>query len=106
MTLVILIIISISLPTEKRRFLRYEKTLPLSKIHSMTTGSVKLQGKLYVNKWVTVPLRKPNCIGYHLTVHQIKRDLDDDKHYRLTHEESDCRPFIFQNPTKKVQVNG
>ena len=103
---IVLIIIRMILPNNETRFLKNRKNMPITQIGSMATGSVKLHGKLNAQKWMKSPLSKRNCIGYYLTIHEVERDSDGEKHFRLTHEESGCEPFIFQDMTGKVQVDG
>ncbi|MCG8710648.1 hypothetical protein JHU04_003947 [Brenneria sp. 4F2] len=91
---------------DERRFLKYQETLPTSKIRAMTTGLVELEGQLHAQSLVKSPLSRHRCIGYYHTVHEEVRYSDGERRYRLIHQESHCQPFVLQDATGKVQVDG
>ncbi|HAT1682921.1 TPA: hypothetical protein I8Y21_003631 [Klebsiella oxytoca] len=103
---IMILIIRFMSSSDEGRFLKYQEILPTSKIRSMATGLVELQGSLHVQKQVKAPLSRQRCIGYYHTVHEELRNSDGERYYRLIHEKRHCEPFILQDATGKVQVDG
>lgn len=100
-----IVIITFMLPTAQSRFMRYQQTLPTSKIRSMSIGIVELKGKLLSQQQIKAPLSEQQCIGYYYTISREERDKDGHTHYRLIHEEKRCQPFWLKDNTGKVQVD-
>ncbi|GEM_PF-2577357 len=99
-----IVIITFMLPTAQSRFMRYQQLLPTSKIRSMATGIVELEGNLLAQQQIEAPLSGQRCIGYYHTIEREERGRDGNTRYRLIHEEKRCQPFRLQDGTGKVQV--
>lgn len=100
-----LLIVVAMLPNAQSRFMRYQQILPTSKVCSMATGIVELEGSLLAQKQIQAPLSGQRCIGYYHTIEREERENDGKTHYRLIHEEQRCQPFQLQDDTGAVQVD-
>ncbi|ECC3552276.1 hypothetical protein AU825_08210 [Salmonella enterica subsp. salamae] len=100
----LLIIVSM-LPHAQSRFMRYQQILPTSKVRSMATGIVELEGRLLAQKQIQAPLSGQRCIGYYHTIEREEQESDGKTHYRLIHEEKRCQPFQLQDDTGSVSVD-
>lgn len=92
------------LPTPQRRFMRYQKNLPTSKVRSMASGLVELEGKLVSQKLIRAPMSGKHCIGYYHSITEEERDTNGESRYRLVHEEKQCSAFVLDDGTGKVQI--
>jgi hypothetical protein len=61
-------VLSILYPGNKGRFLNLQRTLPTSKIRSVTMGLAEIEGKLMMIEPVITPIKKKECIGYHYKI--------------------------------------
>ncbi|WP_437888147.1 hypothetical protein [Phytobacter sp. V91] len=100
-----LVALKFMLPTPQRRFMRYQQSLPTSKVRSMATGLVELEGRLVSQQLIRAPMSGKNCIGYYHTVMEEERDSDGKTNYRLIFEEKRCNAFLLQDATGKVQID-
>ncbi|MBA7932440.1 hypothetical protein HV127_14440 [Klebsiella sp. RHBSTW-00215] len=92
------------LPTPQRRFMRYQKNLPTSKVRSMASGLVELEGKLVSQKMIRAPMSGKHCIGFYHTVTEKEHDTHGQPRYRLVHEEKQCSAFALDDGTGKAQI--
>lgn len=102
---VAVIALKFMLPTPQRRFMRYQQSLPTSKVRSMATGLVELEGKLVSQQLIRAPLSGRRCIGFSHTISEEERDSRGNTRYRLIHEEKHCAAFMLQDGTGKVQID-
>lgn len=100
----LIFIISWLKPTTKGQFFKLQQILPTSKIRSLAMGLVEVEGKVSSSKQVTAPLSKEKCIAYYYTVHEVSRDSDGDKHYRLISTSEEYLPFEITDDTGTVSV--
>lgn len=100
-----LFIIASMLPNTQSRFMRYQQILPTSKVRSMATGIVELEGSLLAQQQIQAPLSGQRCIGYYHTIEREERKSDGKTRYRLIHEEKLCQPFRLQDDTGSVSVD-
>lgn len=102
----IIFLVSMMMPDSQSRFMKYQDTLPTSKVRSLAMGLVELEGKLVAQERVEAPLTRRRCIGYFYTEHRQTRDSDGKKSYRLVRQEQRCCDFFFEDTTGKVLVSG
>ncbi|ECD9609743.1 hypothetical protein LSB85_002085 [Salmonella enterica] len=100
-----LLIVVAMRPNTQSRFMRYQQILPTSKVRSMATGIVELEGRLLAQKQIQAPLSGQRCIGYSHTIEREERESDGKTRYRLIHEEKLCQPFRLQDDTGSVPVD-
>lgn len=98
-------IASALMPSSKSRFLKYQATLPTSKIRSMAMGLVEVQGKLVAQNLLNAPIEKTLCIGYKYVIESISRDKDGNDSYSEIFSEIKCNTFLIQDETGSVEVN-
>ncbi|MCA6963836.1 hypothetical protein [Pectobacterium odoriferum] len=101
-----IVIFRVVQPSAQSRFMRFQEMLPSSKVRSMTTGMVQLEGKLVAQQQMLAPLSEERCIGYYRCVSEEKRDREGRTHYRIIHEEQCCHPFLLRDSTGSVLVDG
>lgn len=93
------------MPSSKNRFLKYQATLPTSKIRSMAMGLIEVQGKLVAQNLLAAPIEKTLCIGYKYVIESISRDKDGDESYSEVFSETKCNTFLIEDETGNVEVN-
>ncbi|HEX9601251.1 MAG TPA: hypothetical protein VF985_07175 [Mariniflexile sp.] len=93
------------LPSNKNKFLKYQSTLPTSKIRSVAMGLAEIEGSLKVIEPLLSPINKKKCIGYRYRIENISTDKDGDKSYTTIFDETTCNPFYMSDETGKIKVN-
>lgn len=96
--------ISTLLPSNKNKFLKYQSTLPTSKIRSIAMGLAEIEGVLEMIDPMLSPIGKKKCIGYRYRIEKISTDKDGDKSYTTIFDEIKCNPFYVSDETGKIMV--
>lgn len=97
--------ISELLPSNKSKFLKYQRTLPTSKIRSVAMGLAEIEGSLECIKPILSPISKKNCIGFRYLIEDISTDKDGDRIYTTIFDEITCNPFYVSDETGKIKIN-
>ncbi|MBO0593165.1 hypothetical protein I2486_17315 [Cellulophaga sp. E16_2] len=92
------------LPNTKSRFLKYQSTLPTSKIRSVAMGLAEIEGKLRTIEHLESPIDAIPCIGYRYKIEKISTDKDGDKSYSSIFDEIKCNPFYVLDETGIIKV--
>lgn len=103
--LLIVPFISAILPSNKNKFLKYQRTLPTSKIRSIAMGLAEIEGVLEAIEPILSPIGKKKCIGYRYRIEKINTDKDGDKSYTTIFDEVKCNPFYVSDKTGKIMVD-
>jgi hypothetical protein len=93
------------LPSNRNRFLKYQRTLPTSKIRSVAMGLAEIEGSLESIETMLSPIKKKECIGYRYQIERISTDKDGDKSYTTIFDETICNPFYISDETGKIKVD-
>ena len=103
--LIIVKVFSAILPSNKNRFLKYQSTLPTSKISSVAMGLAEIEGSLEGIEPLLSPINNKECIGYRYRIEDISTDKDGDKSYTTILDETMCNLFYISDETGKIRVN-
>lgn len=104
--LIALVLIDIIfLPTNKRRFLKYQAILPVSKIRSIAMGLVEVEGKLRMIKPLKAPVSGKECIGFHYTIETITRGDNGEDNYSTIFSETVCNNFLIEDDTGAIEID-
>ncbi|QEH43246.1 hypothetical protein [Chitinophaga sp. XS-30] len=103
--IIIVPVIAAILPSNKNRFLKYQRTLPTSRIRSVAMGLAEIEGVLEGIAIMRSPIGKKQCIGYRYRIEDISTDKDGDKSYSTIFDEITCNPFYVSDETGKIKVN-
>ncbi|MGS2762166.1 hypothetical protein [Sinomicrobium sp. M5D2P9] len=98
-------LVNLFLPGNKNRYLRYQRTLPTSKIRSVAMGLAEIEGELRMIEPVLAPVKKKECIGYQYRIEDITKDKDGKESYRTVFNETVCNPFFIEDETGSIEVN-
>lgn len=102
---IIIPVLSAILPSNKNKFLKYQRTLPTSKIRSVAMGLAEIEGTLQGIEPMLSPIKNKKCIGYRYRIEDISTDKDGDKSYSSIFDETVCNPFYVSDETGKIKVN-
>lgn len=97
--------ISSILPSNKSKFLKYQRTLPTSKIRSVAMGLAEIEGVLEIIEPMLSPITKKKCIGYRYRIEKISTDKNGDKSYTTIFDEVKCNSFYVSDETGKIRVD-
>ncbi len=98
-------LVNLFLPGNKNKYLRYQRTLPTSKIRSVAMGLAEIEGELRMIEPVIAPIKKKECIGYEYRIEDITTDKDGKESYRTVFNETVCNPFFIEDETGSMEVN-
>lgn len=94
-----------SLKTDnKKRFYKFQRTLPTSTIRSVAMGLAEISGKTKIIEPQISRIGSKNCIGFLHTVEVVTTDKDGDDSYSLESSETVCKPFYVQDSTGQMRV--
>ncbi len=102
---IIVPVLSAILPGNRNKFLKYQGTLPTSKIRSVAMGLAEIEGSLECIEPMLSPINNKQCIGYRYRIEDISTDKDGDKSYTTILDETRCNPFYISDETGKIMVN-
>ena len=92
--------------SKKKTFYELQGILPTSKVRSMAMGLVEITGKTIMIEPVASKVKKVPCIGYLYKIDSISRDKDGRKTYTNISKETVCNPFLVDDGTGTVTVQG
>lgn len=93
-------------PNNKKRFYKYQRTLPTANIRSVAMGLAEISGKVKMLEPLTSRIGKKKCIGYLYTIEDVRTDKDGDNSYSLESSETVCKPFYLQDNSGQIKVVG
>jgi hypothetical protein len=102
---IIVPVLSAILPSNRNKFLKYQSSLPTSKIRSVAMGLAEIEGSLECMEPMLSPISKKKCIGYRYRIEDISTDKEGDKSYTTILDETLCNPFYISDETGKIKVN-
>ncbi|WDF45115.1 hypothetical protein PQ459_09400 [Chryseobacterium sp. KACC 21268] len=91
-------------PDNKKRFYKYQRTLPTSNIRSVAMGLSEISGKAKIIEPMISRIGKKECIGFLYTVEDVRTDKDGDDSYILESSETICKPFYVQDKSGQMKV--
>ncbi|OQP58579.1 hypothetical protein [Niastella populi] len=102
---IIVPVLSAILPGNRNKFLKYQGTLPTSKIRSVAMGLAEIEGSLECIEPMLSPINNKQCIGYRYRIEDISTNKDGDKSYTTILDETMCNPFYISDETGKIRVH-
>lgn len=91
-------------PNNKRRFYKFQRTLPTSNIRSVAMGLAEISGKATTVDPVFSRIGTKPCIGFLYTVEDVRTDKDGDDSYSLESSETICKPFYLQDKSGRIKI--
>lgn len=88
----------------KKRFYRFQRTLPTASIRSVAMGLAEISGKVKMIEPLTSRIGSKKCIGFLHTIERVTTDKDGDDSYSLESSETICRPFYLQDSSGEMKV--
>ncbi|MCD9854437.1 hypothetical protein LUD75_06955 [Epilithonimonas sp. JDS] len=88
----------------KKRFYRFQRTLPTATIRSVAMGLAEISGKSKTIETMISRIGSKQCLGYLYTIENISTDKDGDNSYSLESSETVCKPFYVQDSTGQMKV--
>lgn len=88
----------------KKRFYKYQRTLPTANIRSVAMGLAEISGKVKMLEPLTSRIGTKKCIGYLYTIEDVRTDKDGDNSYSLESSETVCKPFYVQDNSGQIKV--
>jgi len=88
----------------KKRFYRFQRTLPTATIRSVAMGLAEISGKSKTIETMISRIGSKQCLGYLYTIENISTDKDGDNSYSLESSETVCKPFYVQDLTGQMKV--
>ncbi len=98
-------VLSSFFPSNKSRFLKYQKILPTATIRSVAMGLAEIEGTLEMIKPVVSPIKSKECIGFRYRIEKISSDKDGRDSFSTIFDEITCNPFYMVDETGKIEVN-
>ncbi|WP_438710190.1 hypothetical protein ACSTS3_13815 [Aquimarina muelleri] len=98
-------VLSSFFPSNKSRFLKYQKVLPTAAIRSVAMGLAEIEGTLEMIKPVVSPIKSKECIGFRYRIEKISSDKDGRDSFSTIFDEITCNPFYMVDETGKIEVN-
>lgn len=90
--------------TNKKRFYKFQRTLPTATIRSVAMGLAEISGKSKTIEPMISRIGSKPCIGYLHTIENVSTDKDGDDSYSLESSETICKPFYIQDSTGQMEV--
>lgn len=91
-------------PNNKKRFYKFQRTLPTSNIRSVAMGLAEISGKSKTIEPIFSRIGKKECIGFLYTIENVSTDKDGKDSYSLESSETICKPFYVQDKSGQIQV--
>ena len=88
----------------KKRFYKFQRTLPTATIRSVAMGLAEISGKSKTIEPIISKIGSKPCIGYLHTIENVSTDKDGDDSYSLESSETICNPFYVQDSTGQIKV--
>lgn len=91
-------------PNNKKRFYKYQRTLPTANIRSVAMGLAEISGKVKTIEKMSSRIGTKPCIGYLYTIEKVSTDKDGDESYSLESSEVVCNSFYLEDSTGKIKI--
>lgn len=91
-------------PDNKKRFYRFQRTLPTSNIRSVAMGLAEISGTSKTIEPMMSRIGKKECIGLLHTIETVSTDKDGKDSYSLESSETICKPFYVQDKSGQIRV--
>lgn len=88
----------------KKRFYRFQRTLPTSNIRSVAMGLAEISGKAKTIETVFSRIGTQECIGFLYTVENVSTDKDGKDSYSMESFETICKPFYVQDKSGQIKI--
>jgi len=95
---------SILKPDNKKRFYKFQRTLPTSKIRSVAMGLAEISGTVKTIEPLNSRIGTKPCIGFLYTIENVSTDKDGHDSYSLESSETICKPFYIQDKSGQIRV--
>lgn len=106
LTFLLVFVVAKLASSNNKRFLKFQRNLPTSKVRSVAMGMAELQGNCKMIKSVNSPLSNKECIGFRYKIEDIKTDKDGDTSYTTRLDKTVCEDFMLQDDTGSILVKG
>jgi len=91
-------------PNNKKRFYKFQRTLPTSNIRSVAMGLAEISGNIRKIEPMFSRIKSKECIGFLYTIEKVSTDKDGHDSYSLESSETICKPFYVQDKTGQIKV--
>lgn len=91
-------------PNNKKRFYKFQRTLPTSNIRSVAMGLAEISGTSKTIEPMIARIGKKECIGYLHTIENVSTDKDGKDSYSMESSETICKPFYVQDKSGQIKV--
>ncbi len=103
--IVFIILSKILFPGSTDRFLKFQATLPTSKIRSVAMGLAEIEGRLVMIESLAAPIMDKKCIGYRYVVEERHVDKEGHESFRTIKDETKCSRFYMEDETDKILID-
>lgn len=83
---------------------RLQRSLPTSKIRSVASGLVEIEGKVVIDDFIASRIDDLPCAGYSYFVEEISRDDDGRESFHTVYSDSQFLPFYLEDETGRIKV--
>lgn len=91
-------------PNNKKRFYKYQRTLPTANIRSVAMGLAEISGKVKTIEPMVSRIGSKQCIGFLHTIEKVSTDKDGKDSYSMESSETICKAFYLQDSTGQIKV--
>ena len=95
---------SILKPDNKKRFYKFQRTLPTSNIRSVAMGLAEISGTVKTIEPLNSRIGTKPCIGFLYTIETVTTDKDGRDSYSLESSETICKSFYIQDKSGQIRV--
>ena len=92
------------IPNNKKRFYKYQRTLPTANIRSVAMGLAEISGKVKTIEPMVSRIGSKQCIGFLHTIEKVSTDKDGKDSYSMESSETICKAFYLQDSTGQIKV--
>ncbi|WP_312769066.1 hypothetical protein [Epilithonimonas sp.] len=91
-------------PNNKKRFYKFQRTLPTSNIRSVAMGLAEISGNVKTIEPMFSRIKTKECIGFLYTIEKVTTDDEGKDSYSLESSETICKPFYVQDKSGQIKV--
>ncbi len=92
------------IPNNKKRFYKFQRTLPTSNIRSVAMGLAEISGNVKTIEPMFSRIKSKECIGFLYTIEKVSTDDDGKDSYSMESSETICKPFYVQDKSGQIKV--
>lgn len=88
----------------KKRFYKFQRTLPTANIRSVAMGLAEISGNVNILEPILSRIKGKECAGFLYTIENVTTDDDGKDSYSLEFSETICNTFEVEDSSGKIKV--